>query len=160
MQYFNEKLICGEDTLFMYYLISKHIRMSYTESRWYYYRRNTRGLSHSVLIGNNENYLKHIVNIRDSEYQKGHTMFALAWEGRFIYEMKRIYLKVREEKEKEKYRELKKQAIAEIKNPLFVKISLRRRILFICCIYFPELYELLKIFSHYITQLLGISVNI
>lgn len=147
MQYFNEKLICGEDTLFMYYLISKHIRMSYTESRWYYYRINPESLSHSYITKNNKNYLEYIYFIRNSEYQKGHNIFALAWEGRWIYQMKKIYLEMRKAKKEDRCQELKRRAIAEIKNPLFKRIPLRRRILFLCCIYLPELYSLLKIFQ-------------
>lgn len=146
-QYFNEKLTYGEDALFMYYLISKPIRMSYTENGWYYYRINPKGLSHFGFIKNIENYLNYVVFIRDAEYQKGHIIFAQAWEGRLIYEMKKIYLIMRRKKRKEKYWELKKLAIAEIKNPLLKQIPLRRRILFICCIYFPQLYGFLEKFQ-------------
>ncbi len=142
-QRFNETLAYGEDTLFMYHMISKPIRMSYSKQGWYYYRIYPESVSHSLSAMENRNYFQYAKVIRDREYQKDHLVYAMAWERIYLRYMKKTFLKMKEVKNKTRYRELKRQAAVELRSPLFRRVSFERKLLFMACFYTPALYRVL-----------------
>lgn len=140
---FHEDLTYGEDTLFMYHIISGPIRMSYSKQGWYYYRTYSESISHSLKAMENRNYFTYAKVIRDREYEKGNRLFALAWERIYLRYIKKTFVKMKEVDNKKRCRELKKQAGIEIRHPLFKQTPFERKLLFILCFYTPVLYKAL-----------------
>lgn len=141
---FDEELPCGEDALFMYHLISRQLRMAYSQEGWYYYRTNLESITHSLTVTGDKKFYRYAKIIRDQEYKKGNLRFATEWEGVVLFSMKKAFLKMKESKNKSRSKELRQQALAESKHPLFQMLPLRRRLLLYCCFSFPAFYRILE----------------
>lgn len=143
---FDEGLSNGEDTFFLYGLISKGIRVGRYPGEWYYYRMHEQSVTHSAAMLQGDRYLESCRRIRDLEYEKGRTDFALTWEGYMIQQMKRAYMVRRSRKDQKGIRSLKKIQSLERKHPLYRRIPVSTRFLFCCCFYCYPLYEPLSRF--------------
>lgn len=121
---FDECLSSGEDTVFMYHLICKRIKMVYYQKDWYYYRMHSKSITHCDETLLYEGYFKKYEIIRDSEYQKEHYANAIVWEKRLWGEMRTKYLLLKSIGDEEGVRRLKKMVIAETKHPMFHNSSL------------------------------------
>ncbi len=141
---FDETLPCGEDALFMYHLISRQVRMAYSGQGWYYYRTNQESITHSLSVTGDQSFYRYAQIIRDCEYGKGNLRYAIEWEGTVLFSMKKAFLKMKKAKNKRRSQELKSQALAESKSPLFKMLPLRRRLLLYCCFSFPAVYGVLE----------------
>lgn len=141
---FDENVTWGEDTLFMYRIFSKQIRMVYLDIGWYYYRINPESMTHAITISKVKSRYKSIKEIRDNEYRKGNFYFALSWEKIFLDTVEIAFMKMREVKDEKELNNLKEKAIVEMKSPLFKEISLRRRLLFFFCFFTTPCYVLLS----------------
>ncbi len=141
---FEENVTWGEDTLFMYHICSQQIRMVYLDIGWYYYRVNPESMTRSVTIENAKCYYKCIQKIRDSEFQKDNFYFALSWERLFLDVAEIACTKIKEADDESGFNALKREAVEEMKSPLFKELALRRRILFFSCFFFSPVYFFLS----------------
>lgn len=140
---FETELSHGADTLFMYYLIYNQARITYSSKEWYYRMYPDR--EQRLQIGvKEEKYFNVYKKIIDSEYQKGNENYALLWERRMVWALRQRYSQFKRERNKEKCRVLRKQALTEIKYTQFQKLTLFVKILFICCFSCYPVYFLLE----------------
>lgn len=137
---FNESLLNGEDTLFIYHLACKKIRIAYSEREWYYYRMHSDNVAHSQQIMRKSQYYRVSKQIRDREYQKQHIRFAICWERSLVFQMAQNFSAIRKTKKREEYCNLRKKAIAESRHPLFKQIDKSIRILYYCSFFCPPIY--------------------
>ncbi len=141
-QRFDEGLSNGEDTLFLYNIISTRLRAAYLQRDWYYYRMHTESVTHSAVMVRGMRYFECSRRIRDYEYQRGNTAYALTWEGYVVRQMQRNYMMLR----RGGYRGgrgLKKTASIEWHHPLFRHLFFDTKLLFCCCfICYPLYYPL------------------
>lgn len=137
---FDEKLVNGEDTLFKYHLFCKQTRAAYSDSKWYYYRTHDESATYSVKVLTGDRRFEGCKYIRDSEYQKGRTAFALTWENIIILQMRQKYEVQRKIRDREGCRILRKEAGAEMRSPLFRQLYMSARFLFGCCFVCYPLY--------------------
>lgn len=141
---FDESVIWGEDTLFMYHIFSQQIRTAYLDIGWYYYRINPESMTRAITVSRAKSRYKSIREIRDIEYQKGNFYFALLWEKKILDTIESAFMKTREEKDEKEFNDLKGKAIVEMNSPLFKEISLRRKILFFSCFFSSPCYIFLS----------------
>ncbi len=141
---FHPKLINGEDTLFLHGLVCAGIRIAYLRRGWYYYRRYSESTTHSLRMVAGKNYFLSGQAIRDREYRRGETEFALAWERLLLVQMQRHYLARREAKDREGCRRLRARALAEKEHPLFAMVPVSMRLLFLSCFFCRPLYFFLE----------------
>lgn len=141
---FHPKLINGEDTLFLHGLVCAGIRIAYLRCGWYYYRRYSESTTHSQRMVAGRNYFLSSQAIRDREYRRGETEFALAWERLFLVQMQRHYLARREEGDRDSCRRLRARAQAEKEHPLFLLVPVSMRLLFLTCFFCRPLYFFLE----------------
>ena len=141
---FDEKLYFGEDTLFLYNLIGRQIKIAYAVAEWYYYRMhsaNRKYSSDSILNGKCTECCR---IIRDSEYQKGEKKFAVCWEAINTALMEQSYIEMK--RRREKCNQLKEAAVEEIGHILFRMMYLRRKVMFLMCFYCYPIYIVLRYF--------------
>lgn len=130
---FDEKLVNGEDTLFMYHLFCRQVRTAYSPCQWYYYRMHEDSVSHAkeTLIG--ETYCESSMRIRDSEHRKGRFEYALKWETAAVIQLREKYEVCRTAKDKARGDMVKEVAFRERKHPLFQSLNPVQKILFRLC---------------------------
>ncbi len=141
---FDERLINGEDTLFLYHLISRHPRTVWLREKWYYYRMHTQSATHLREGIRKAAYFESIRLIRDQECQKGCPDHGAAWENFIVWQMGNHYGTLKRIKDRDGCRALKKEAALERKSPLFGRVHFSMRFLFHCCFYCYPLYVLLN----------------
>ncbi|MCI8835012.1 MAG: glycosyltransferase family 2 protein [Ruminococcus sp.] len=130
---FDEELINGEDTWFLYQLIGRKIRSVFSFQKWYFYRMHPKSATHSHDIARGERYFECVRRIRDCEYQKGQLEFALQWELYIVDQFERRYAAMKRMQDVEGCRRLEDQAEAERRHPLYSCISFGERMLFFNC---------------------------
>lgn len=130
---FNEALINGEDTLFIYQLLCKQMRSVFSFQEWYYYRIHAKSVSHSVATIKGKRYFEYVRKIRDGEYQRGHSDYALNWEVRVANKMEKSYLELKRAKDKQGCKWVKQIEKIERKHPLYPRLPLYDRLLFYSC---------------------------
>lgn len=124
---FDEKLTCGEDTLFMYYLTGRPICMAYSPVKWYYYRQHDKSLSQLTDGTRDRHCFECCKTIRDHEFRKGNTHYSLIWEGWLIYHLEKSFLVMEKAKRKDECQRLMELAGEERAHPLFRKLEGGRR---------------------------------
>lgn len=139
---FDEGLVYGEDTMFLYSLISKGIRIVYLELEWYYYRQHEKSITHSDDIKMNGGYLECTKIIRDMEYDKKNNSFASYWEKRVVKKMINISFLIKKNRDKKEWRKFRKLMIAESGHPLFHTLESGEKILFWVSLFSQPLYNL------------------
>lgn len=144
LQRFDEGLPYGEDTLFIYQLVLQGVRIAYSQQPWYYYRINPDSVSHQRQVIGSEKFLLCARRIRDSEAERGHLTYVLFWEAIFLYQIKRAFVQMKQMGDETGAEKLKREAEKEIRNPIFQKLSLRKRVMFCFCFYLTPLYILLN----------------
>lgn len=130
---FDENMICGEDALFMYQLICKKNRIIYSQKRWYYCRICTENTEYSQEVMRDRRYYDIYKILRDNENKRGHIRYSLAWERRLLWLMRQSLILMKQVEDEEGEKIIKEQALIERRNPLFKKISLVPRLLFLAC---------------------------
>lgn len=130
---FDETLINGEDTLFLYRLLCRRFCWVFTEAKWYYYRRHADNVSRCGTTLRGPGYLNYMKKIRDREYEKGRFRFARGWEGRIVYKMEKSYLEAKRAGDAESCSRLRKAAETEKKHPLYRGLPWPDRLLFTGC---------------------------
>lgn len=130
---FDEKLIYGEDTLFMYSLVCKGIRIAYAAKAWYYYRMRTESVTHSIDVMKDKRYFNIYRILRDGEYERGYRKFSMIWERRLVWLMRQKYVLMNKNRDEEGCRLIREQAIVEKEHPLFRELAIVPKVLFICC---------------------------
>ena len=143
---FDNSLLYGREALFLYSLIYKQLRIAYSAQEWYYHRlypNQEESLFESI---KDEGYFDIYRILRDKEYQRDYLVYALLWERRLVWNIRKKYTLSREKKNEEYSEILKNQAVAEMKNPLFRRLVITARILFYCCFFFYPLYSILRRF--------------
>ncbi len=141
---FDESLRNGEDTLFIYYLICKRIRIAYTNKRWYYYRIHSGNASGSVTHPGKDLSWESGRIIRDAELAKSNLDYALPWECMAVCQMARNFYRMRRQRNTEGCERIREQAAAEMRHPLFSKTDRTTKILFYCCFFCYPVYPLLE----------------
>ncbi len=137
---FSETLSYGEEALFLYHLSYKKPRVAYSAKGWYYHR-----LYHGETLSEkikNERYFDIYRILRDEEYQRGHYGFSVLWERRLMWMLREKFVLM--EGKEEQRGILKKQAVMEIKHPLFKKLTVTAKVLFLCCFFCYPVYLLLR----------------
>lgn len=140
---FEQKLKAGEDTLFLYELFCKSIKIVYYYRSWYYYRMRPDSLSHTVKSTMKEQYLEQCRKMRDSAYKREYFDFALMWENMVFYLMKKDYVEANKKGEKEKCNKIKELSRKEKRHPLYKKLSFVTRLIIWSCFYCYPLYLLI-----------------
>lgn len=133
---FDRELTNGEDTVFLYHLICKQIRIVYIFKEWYCYRIYAESRRIQQFEG--------IRIIRNSEYEKGRTEYALIWERLLLLQMKKSFSELKRVKNKKESQKLKEQAAAERKNPIYRLVPLDIRLSFWGHIFCRPLYPWLS----------------
>lgn len=130
---FDEGLIRGEDTLFLYEFIRKQIRIAFLERKWYYYRIHAGSVTHSnkILVGNQ--FYEVSRRIRDREYARQNICFAMYWEKNLILQITQNYSILRSRKNRKECDRLREAAALEREHPLFRKLERNMKLLFYCC---------------------------
>lgn len=141
---FDESLLNGEDTLFIYHLICRRMRIIYSEKKWYYYREHSGNASHIAAHLGKDRYWESGRIIREAELARGNADYALPWECLFIYQLTKNFYGMKRLKNTQGCRDLKVRMAAERKHPLFPQIDRSTRVLFYCCFYCYPLYPLLE----------------
>lgn len=127
---FDESLANGEDTVFLYRLSNKRIKMSCLKRAWYYYREHTESMTAPDKAAVDVKKFNAYRLIRDSEYKKGQISYALVWEYRYIWKLMEEYLTARDRKNKEDSRILKMIMNKEKEFHLYRKFPVRTKIIF------------------------------
>lgn len=141
---FDEDLSNGEDTLFLYHLVSSQIRAVFSPQKWYFYRMHAESIIHSCTTILGKRYFEADRKIRDMEFHKGRCAYALKWEGMAISKIRRSYLEQKRAGNISSCRRLRKIAKLERKHPLYLQISFVDRLLFISCFYCSFLFHVLR----------------
>lgn len=142
--WFDEGLVNGEDTLFLYELICRKPKIAYACQSWYYYRMRKGSATHTAQVVGGNGYCDSSRIIRDREYERKHLEFALTWENVYIYQLAVNYSEIRKMKNREKGQRLKEKAAAEKKHLLFGRADPGIRILFLICFSCYPLYAPFK----------------
>lgn len=127
---FDERLFDGEDTIFLYQLTSRWVRMVYCCQNWYYYRVHTESLSYRNETMKVRHSFKAYEMIRDQEFRKGNSPWAAEWEYRFVWDILTKYLIVKNGKDRDGSKCLKKRLLKEMRHPLYRELSVGRKVLF------------------------------
>ena len=130
---FDENLIYGEDTLFMYRLVCKGVRIAYSDKAWYYYRMHTESVTHSMDVMKDKRYFNIYRILRDGETEREHKNFAMTWERRLVWLMRQKYMLMKQNKDEEGCRLIRGQALSEKEHPLFQELTMMPKLLFLCC---------------------------
>ncbi len=132
---FDETLKKGEDTLLLYTLISRRIRIVYLFCDRYYYRSHSNStVSCSDIMGNDQ-YFMCSRKIRDQELKKGRVLFSLTWERILLVQMEDCYRSARIRNDFRACRRLKRSAHKEMAHLLYRKVDMWDRLMFASCFY-------------------------
>lgn len=137
---FSEELVYGEDALFLYHLLCKKLRLVYSEKAWYYHRVHQDKSFEKI---KDDRYFDIYRILRDEENQREHDELSMLWERRLVWMMRQTFMSMK--KEAEQCNILKKQALIEKKHPLFKKLPMSSKMLFLCCFFCSPLYNMLRI---------------
>lgn len=129
-QRFHGRLVSGEDTVFLYELCRRQVKMVYVEAEWYYYRINPDSVSHTYDMRMIRQKWKVYERIRDQEDKRGHLTWALKWERALVWNILSMYLVTKNRKDWENSRCLKRQMLLEMKNPLYRRLPYGLKVLF------------------------------
>lgn len=126
---FDREISGGEDTVFMYNLIRRGVRLACLDRQWYYYREHEGSLSHLNRIEKSRQSFKAYEFIRDEEYRRG-SRWAGEWEYRFVWDILTRYLLMCEQKDRDGSRDLRERMLKEMRHPLYRAFSAGRKAVF------------------------------
>lgn len=141
---FDESLVNGEDTMFLYQLFCKQLRVVYSPCRWYYYRMHAESVMHTVKTIIRDGYFDSCIRIRDSESRRGHDAFALNREAALTIQIRDKYAICRKIKDRESGSRLRSAAAREKRNRLYQSLPVGTRLLFVSCFTCYPVYVLLN----------------
>lgn len=141
---FDRSLANGEDTWFLYQLIDRQVKSAFCENAWYYYRAHAESVTNSAGTAKGRRYFECSMRIRDGEYRKGRTDYAMRWEIVLAEQLKRSYESLRQWGEREAAADLRRMAASQMEHPLFRDICLSDRMLFRCCFCCYPVYVILN----------------
>lgn len=136
---FDESLVIGEDTLFMYQLFCKQMRTSYSPCTWYFYRIHKKSITHSK-DAVKKGYFDGNRIIRDIEYKRGRYEFAVNREAGIVFQLNKYYAECKKRKDKVACSRIKMIAKTERKDPLFRLLGFSIRLRYVCCFYCHPVY--------------------
>ena len=152
---FDEELINGEDTWFLYNLICKQPSLAYSPAAWYCYRWHPANATKSARIIGGKMYLESCRRIRDLEWQKSRPDFALTWENLTLSQIMRSFLLLEKLQDQEGCKRLRERERAERAHPLYRRADLFVRLLFASCFFCRPLYRLLKAVENILSAVWG-----
>ncbi len=152
---FDRSLANGEDTWFLYQLIDRQVKSVCCKNGWYYYRVHPESTTNSAGTARGRRYFDCSLRIRDNEYQKGRTDYAMRWEIVLAQQLKRSYESLRQGGGREAAAGLRETAASQMRHPLFGRICLSDRILFRCCFYCYPAYVILNGFVQFLAKRRG-----
>ncbi len=129
-QRFYERLASGEDTIFLYDLCRRQVRLAFADVGWYYYRIHSDSVTHSYDMSSIRQKLRVYERIRNREYRIGHQNWALKWEIGLVWNILSVYLVMRNRKDQKNSRYLKRRMLLEMKNPVYRQLSAGMKVLF------------------------------
>ena len=139
---FDEELSKGEDTVLLYRLCSKGMKMSYLDEGWYYYRTYPESITAAQGKRVTSKDFGAYKIIRTGEAEKGNIKWALLREYRYMWKLLSEYLAFKTKKDKKNSRILKQMTEAERSHPLYGMLPVRTRVLFsslyLGCSYVPH----------------------
>lgn len=133
---FDTSLRMGEDTWFLYHLISGQVRAVFSFEKWYYYRMHEDSVTHLPDTLRGESCFDRLsvkTRIRDQESGRKDSPYALKWEEKVLKGFEKTFFRLRELKDSKGCRRIKELADAERKNPLYSRIGWKDRLLFWSC---------------------------
>lgn len=137
---FDRSLVNGEDTMFLYQLIRGQVRCVYLQKDWYYYRLHPESATQYSAMPGGTRYFESSRRIRDEEYRRGRTEFALTWERIAAGQMERYYSVLKSAADQRECAGMRKLAAKERKHPMFEGLLLSERVLFDLCFSCHTLY--------------------
>ncbi|MCI8834579.1 MAG: glycosyltransferase [Ruminococcus sp.] len=137
---FDESLLNGEDTLFLYDFICRKIRAVYLQKAWYYYRIHPESVTQSSGMRKGKRYFESSRRIREREYQKGRVDFALTWERFCVRQIEQNYEMQRNAGNRAEYRSLRKTAAEERRHPMFERLLWSEKLLYYLCFFCYPVY--------------------
>lgn len=129
-QRFYERLASGEDTIFLYELCRRQVKLAFADAEWYYYRIHPDSVTHSYDMSSIWQKLRVYERIRDQEIRIGHQDWALKWERGLVWNILSTYLVMRNRKDQKNSRYLKRRMLLEMKNPVYRQLSAGMKVLF------------------------------
>ncbi len=132
---FDRRLTNGEDTLFLYYFIRNQIRTAYLRKDWYYYRIHPESVTQSSATQRGKRYFESSRRIRDEEYKRGNTDFALTWERFGIGQIEKNYEMLKNTGDQKGCRSLRELAAKERRHPMFQQLVLSEKLLYDLCFF-------------------------
>ncbi len=132
---FDRSLINGEDTLFLYYFIRSQIRVACLRKDWYYYRIHPESVTQSSAMRSGKRYFESSRRIRNEEYQRGNTDFALTWERFGIVQIEKNYEMLKNAGNQKGCRSLRVLAARERRHPMFRQLVLSEKLLYGLCFF-------------------------
>lgn len=129
-QRFYERLASGEDTIFLYDLCRRQVKLAFADAEWYYYRIHPDSVTHSYDMGSIRQKLEVYERIRDQEIRIGHEEWALKWERGLVWNILSMYLVMRNRKDQKNSRYLKQRMLLEMKNSVYRQLSAGMKVLF------------------------------
>lgn len=142
---FDEYLPNGEDTKFMYHLISNGADMAILDKDWYFYRKHEGNTHTKRSIESCHSMYKCERYICDQEIKKGRISNAAFWEEYFIlHHMKEWYKECRKSNDRKFRLYLKKLAKEEQRLEIFRKTSFRAQLEFMLLFNCFPLYYMLR----------------
>lgn len=129
-QRFYERLASGEDTIFLYDLCRRQVKLAFADAEWYYYRIHPDSVTHSYDMSSIRQKLEVYERIRDQEIRIGHEEWALKWERGLVWNILSMYLVMRNRKDQKNSRYLKQRMLLEMKNPVYRQLSAGMKVLF------------------------------
>ncbi len=129
---FDENLSRGEDTLFLYHLICRQIRIVYLEREWYYYRMHEKNTT-NIFEAKDDSSFDCIRSIRNREFDKGRIKFALTWERMLVAQMTNRLIKAKKIKDKNACQHLNRIAVEERQHPLYRKLDICSKLKVVIC---------------------------
>lgn len=144
---FDENLVNGEDTLFLYQFLCRlsdsHAGAAWFDRGWYYYRMHSGSVTNSSRTAGGKRYFESCARIRDDVFRRGETDFAMTWEVILVDQIKRNYVARKRAGDREGCAEVKETAERERKHACFKGICYSDRFLFRCCFCCYPLYSIL-----------------
>lgn len=140
---FKQDVSLGEDTLFIYDVVSAGISSIYTESNWYFYQKHENNASKNAKNLLNPEHLDCFRYVREKELERGNEKNAIMWHmflfrslGSKIIPLKKIEDKEERKKIKDSVKRFKLIVRQEKKNPLYKKIPTLTKCTTFCFLYF------------------------
>ncbi len=138
---FDEDLIQGEDTLFLYQLFRRGLRAAYGPRGWYYYRIHG-GSATGSAARRGAAYSEAARRLRDLEWALGREAYVLKWERLALRQLEDSCLTLRAAGEREGLEKLRALARREVTQPLYRRLRWDERLLFRTCLLSGPLYRL------------------